>query len=253
MRITSWNVNGLRAAIRKRFANHLRALSPDVLLLQEIRCTPDQLPDLWKSRRGWNILWHPSERKGHSGVAVWSRLPIERVGTGLEHWAPEGRVLHIRCGDVHLVNVYLPSGARLLRQAYKERWMAQFLPWACDLAKRGEAVILAGDLNIAPTEQDIHDPRSNAKCSGFLPSERQWFGELLRGGWVDLGRAHWGNRQGPYTWWSNQGRARLEDRGWRIDHALGNAVAAARCRKVSVRRQAGIDTSDHAPVTVDIA
>jgi exodeoxyribonuclease III len=253
MRITSWNINGLRAALRKRFAAHLRALAPDVLMLQEIRCEPDQLPARWRRRRGWHVHWHPAERKGYSGVATWSRCPSEIVATGLGGPDPDGRVLHVRAGDIHFVNVYLPSGARLKRQAQKEAWMKRLLPWAAQLAALREPVVLAGDLNIAHTERDIHDPRANAQCSGFLPSEREWFTQLLTHGWTDLGRTCWGDRQGPYTWWSNIGRARAEDRGWRLDYVLGNSAAARRCRHVSVLRQGGLDTSDHAPVTVEIA
>lgn len=252
MRITSWNVNGLRAAIGKRFAAHVRALAPDALMLQEIRCTPDQLPEPWQRPRGWKVRWHPAERKGYAGVSTWTRTPHEPVATGLDGPDPEGRVLHVRFGAVHLVNVYLPSGARLQRQAEKEAWMERFRPFATRLAALDEPVLLAGDLNIAHTERDIHDARSNAKSSGFLPHEREWFTGLLEAGWTDLVRAHQGDRQGPYTWWSNQGKARAEDRGWRIDYVLGNAAAARICTGASVLRQGGVDTSDHAPVTVDL-
>lgn len=250
MRITTWNVNGLRAALRKEFAAHLDHLEPDVLMLQEIRAFPEQLPKAWREPDGWHVCWHPAERKGYSGTATWSRHPIERLGTGFDgHPDPEGRVLRSRVGPLTLVNVYLPSGSRGKRQARKDAWMDRFLPWARELAQREEPVVLGGDLNIAHTEQDIHDPVGNKRNSGFLPHERAWFSELLEAGWTDLLREDHGDFPGPYTWWSNFGRARAENRGWRIDYLLGNTVAAALCTGVSVRRQGGLDTSDHAPVT----
>lgn len=252
MRVTCWNVNGLRAALRKRFAAHLQALAPDVLLLQEIRAFPEQLPAAWRAPAGWHVAWHPSERKGYAGVAVWSRAPIEVLGRGLDAPDPDGRVLWVRTMDLEVVDVYLPSGARGARQAEKEAWMARFLPWAERRAATSAPVLLGGDLNIAHTPLDIHDPRGNARNSGFLPRERAWLDRLLATGWEDLGRRCWGDVPGPFTWWSNQGRARAENRGWRIDYVLGNAAAAARCGSVEVLRQGGLDTSDHAPVTVEL-
>ncbi len=254
MRITSWNVNGLRAAARKGLAKHLEAIEPDVLLLQEIRATPEQLePDLARPR-GWQAHWHPAEKLGYAGVATWSRNGAhERLGTGIDGPDPEGRVLRTRVGGVQLVNVYLPSGSSGPdAQARKEAWMDVFLPWSERIAATDEPVVLAGDLNIAHTELDIHNATANRKNSGFLPHERAWFGELLGRGWTDLVRAHLGPIQGPYSWWSNRGNARALDRGWRIDYLLGNAAAAARLAAVEVRRAGGLEISDHAPVTVEL-
>lgn len=253
MRITTWNVNGLRAALRKGFSDHLEQLAPDVLMLQEVRALPEQLPKEWVSPEGWHVHWHPAQRKGYSGVATWSRRPFEVLGTGLDAEDPEGRVLRVRCGGVQFVNVYLPSGSSSPeRQASKEAWMDRFLPWATRLASQDEPVLLAGDLNIAHTELDIHNPRGNKDNSGFLPHEREWFGELLSRGWTDLLRVHVGPVQGPYSWWSNRGRARELDRGWRIDYLLGNAAVSSKLRHASVHRPGGLEVSDHAPVTVEI-
>ncbi len=254
MRITSWNVNGLRAALRKRFAAHIERLDPDVLLLQEVRARPHQLPAAWRRPEGWVTLWHPAERNGYSGVAIWSRHDVEILETGIGGPDPEGRVLRVRTAGIHLVNVYLPSGSSgEERQAYKDRFMERFACWLEPLLARDEPVIVAGDLNVAPTEDDIHDPRGNRNNSGFLPHERAWFAELLRMGWTDLVRTKLGPGKGPYSWWSNRGRARALDRGWRIDHILGNAAAVARLRDASIAREGGLDTSDHAPVSVTLA
>jgi exodeoxyribonuclease-3 len=130
--------------------------------------------------------------------------------------------------------------------------MERFLPWAAKLARRRHPVLLGGDLNIAHTANDIHNPTGNKNSSGFLPHERQWFGELLGTGWRDVVREQFGDRKGPYSWWSNRGRARELDRGWRIDYLLANRAAAKRFRGASISRAGGLEVSDHAPVTVDL-
>jgi exodeoxyribonuclease-3 len=253
MRITTWNVNGLRAAIRKGFAGHLDAIRPDVLLLQETRCLPAQLPPEWAEPDGWHVHWHPAVRPGYSGVAVWSREPVEWISAGMDADDPEGRVLRVRVRGVDLVSVYLPSGSSGdHRQQVKDAWMIEFLPWARALLRQRRPVILGGDLNVAHQERDIFYAKSNEKNSGFLPHERAWFGELLGCGWRDLVREHYGEVQGPYTWWSNLGRARELDRGWRIDYLLGNNAAAKRFSGATVHREGGLSVSDHAPVSIDL-
>lgn len=253
MRVTTWNVNGLRAAHRKGFLEFVSRIAPDVLLLQEIRCTPDQLDPEVREPPGWHVRWHPAERPGYSGVAVWSRHPMEVVGTGMDDPDPEGRILRVRVQGVQLASVYLPSGSSSPeRQEAKEAWMARFRTFADSLRGNDEPLLLGGDLNIAHTEQDIHNAKSNAKTSGFLPHERAWFGDLLGSGWRDLFREHVGPQQGPYSWWSNRGRARELDRGWRIDYVLGNGPAATRLRSAHVLRDGGLQVSDHAPVTVEL-
>ncbi len=253
MKITTWNVNGHRAAVRKGFRRFLRQLAPDVLLLQEIRCRPEQLEAKEARPRGWHVHWNPAEKKGYAGTAVWSRRPIELLSTGLDGHDDEGRVTLVRTGGVVCASVYLPSGSSSEEaQARKEAWMARFRPWMAELARSEEPVVVGGDLNVAHREIDIHNPRGNAKNSGFLLHERAWFGALLDEGWTDLQRTHEGDVQGPWSWWSNRGRARELDRGWRIDYLLGNAAAAARLEGADTLRQGGIVVSDHAPVSVGL-
>lgn len=254
LRITTWNVNGLRAALRKGFGDHLAQLAPDVVMLQEVRALTEQLPDAWVDPVGWQAEWHAAERKGYSGVATWSRHDQERLGVGIGDEDAEGRVLQTRSQGVRFVNTYLPSGSsKEERQRIKDEWLVRFLPWAQPLADSDEPVVLAGDLNIAHTENDIHNPGGNKKTSGFLPHEREWFGEFLASGWRDVVREHFGDRKGPYSWWSNRGRARELDRGWRIDYLLLNEAAAARFRTASIHRPGGLEVSDHAPVTIELA
>jgi len=264
MRITTWNVNGLRAAVRKGFLDHVERLSPDVLLLQEVRATPDQLPPEVAEPAGWHAVWHPAERPGYAGTAVWSRRPVAVVGTGLGKGDRDrqGRVIRVAVDGgrerLEVASVYLPSGSSSdTAQARKEAWMRRFRPWATKrrVAAARRPFVFGGDLNIAHTERDIFYAKGNAKNSGFLPHERAWFSRLLKSGWDDLVR-RWADRdgpvQGPYSWWSNRGRARELDRGWRIDYLLANAAASPRLIAASTDRETGLTVSDHAAVSVDL-
>ena len=254
MRITTWNVNGMRAALKKGFAEIIERVQPDVLLLQEIRVLPEQLPKEWVAPEGWHVHWHPAERKGYSGTAIWSRHPIKILATGLDAADPEGRVLRAEVAGAEVVSVYLPSGSSSdERQQAKETWMEEFTPWARNLLRKRRPVVLGGDLNIAHTEQDIFYAKSNEKTSGFMPHEREWIGEVIDSGWRDFVRMHHGDVQGPYSWWSNRGRARELDRGWRIDYLLGNSAAARRFQSAEICREGGLTVSDHAPVSIDLA
>jgi exodeoxyribonuclease III len=253
MRITTWNVNGQRAAVRKGFRRFVARIKPDVLLLQEIRCTPDQLERKEARPRGWRVHWNPADRKGYAGTAIWSRHPVELLSTGMDGHDDQGRITLVRTAGLVVGSIYLPSGsAGEERQAAKEAWMARFLPWAAELAARDEPVVIGGDLNIAHTKADIHNATGNKRNSGFLPHERAWFGELLATGWTDMQRAVVGEVQGPYSWWSNRGAAREKDRGWRIDYLLGNAAAAACLQGADTLRRGGLVVSDHAPVSVEL-
>lgn len=254
LRLLTWNVNGLRAAIRKGLGDWLDSIRPDIVLLQEIRARPDQLPDSWATMEGWHAHWHPAERPGYSGTCIWSRLPIERVELGIDgEEDDEGRLVIARIGDLDVGSVYLPSGSSSeAAQRRKKAWMRRFRPFAGKLLRRRRSILLGGDFNIARSEQDLFHWRSNRNTSGFLPHERDWMNELVESGARDLVREQFGEVDGPYTWWSNRGQARALDRGWRIDYLLGNARTAGRVRDVFVNREAGLAISDHAPVVVDL-
>ena len=254
MRITTWNVNGLRAALRKGFADHVAQIAPDVLLLQEVRSLPEQVPEPWREPVGWHVHWHPASKKGYAGTAIFSRLPMEILGTGIAASEDdEGRVVHARVEGVHVVCAYLPSGSSgEVRQRIKDRWLTEATPWLKRLVRKKQPVVVGGDFNVAHTEQDLYYAKGNAKSSGFLPHERQWFGDLLSTGWHDFVREHYGDRDGPYSWWSNRGKARELDRGWRIDHLIGNAAARQRFQDAHIHRPGGMHVSDHAPVTVNL-
>ena len=257
MRIVTWNVNGIRAAIRKGLDKFIDKMDADVLMLQEVRCLPEQLPKDWKVPEGYEMILHPAEKKGYSGVATLSKGPVKEQGRGmkgsLDPTDSEGRVLITEHDDLLLVNTYLPSGSsKEERQIYKETWMEQWRQFVQPLIALEKPVIVAGDLNIAHTENDIWNPKGNAKSSGFLPHEREWFSDLLNDGWHDLFREHVGPDAKLFSWWSNRGQARIKDRGWRIDYLLGNKIAFDRLVSVEIDRQGGLEVSDHAPVILDL-
>lgn len=253
MRIITWNVNGLRAAIRKGIQEHIDQLNPEIILFQEIRALPEQLPKEWATPDGWHVLWHPAEKKGYAGTAIWSRQPIEEQARGIGQEDTEGRVLHATTAGIDVVSVYLPSGSSGdERQQIKEQWMENFRPWADTLKRKRKPVFMGGDFNIVHTERDIFYAKSNENTSGYLPHERAWIGDLIESGWHDFLRESAGDVQGPYSWWSNRGQARALDRGWRIDYLLGNPSASKQVRDSSIHRDGGMTISDHAPVIVDM-
>ncbi|WP_432800188.1 exodeoxyribonuclease III [Poriferisphaera sp. WC338] len=255
MRIATWNVNGLRAALRKGFPEHLERIAPDVLMLQEVRALPEQLPKAWQEPEGWHATWHPAEKKGYAGTAIWTKEKHEVIARGIEgdDVDPEGRVLTAKYNGAICSSIYLPSGSSGdHRQAEKEKWMEIFRPWADGMKRKRSAVVLGGDFNIAHTTKDIFYAKSNEKNSGFLPHEREWMGALIESGWQDFVREEAGDVDGPYTWWSNRGKARELDRGWRIDYLLGNKQANEIAGKIWVDREAGLACSDHAPVILEL-
>jgi exodeoxyribonuclease-3 len=253
MRITTWNVNGIRAAIRKGFDEVLGSVNPDVLLLQETRALREQVPADWKGFDGWNVIWNPAEKKGYSGTAILSRYPIEFHSTDVDKAGDtEGRLVEASVCDIGVASIYLPSGSSGdARQKVKNEWLRRFRRWTSQRVN-GQPFLFGGDLNIAHSERDIFYAKSNEKTSGFLPHERAWFGRLLKSGWHDTTREHFGDQQGPYSWWSNRGRARELDRGWRIDYLLVNPALRPCVQQVVVHRAGGLEVSDHAPVSIDL-
>ena len=253
MRIISWNVNGIRAAIRKGLDDFIVKLKPDILMLQEIRCLEEQLPKDWIPPLGMSYSWHPAQRKGYSGVATLSNKKFLTVGKGKENKDEEGRILVTKHNNLTLINTYLPSGSsKIERQKYKENWMDEYFNWLQQFVNLDSPVIIGGDLNIAHTENDIWNPSGNKMTSGFLPHEREWFDKLIEGGWTDICRKKFGDKKGPYSWWSNRGRARLLDRGWRIDYFLANKSAEKLIKNAEINREGGLIVSDHAPIIIDL-
>lgn len=260
--VTTVNVNGLRAAARKGYAEWLAATDADVVCLQEVRAERDQLTAAVREPEGWHAVYAPSSVKGRAGVALLTRREPERVrtGFGVAEFADAGRYLEVDLPGVTVASLYLPSGdVGTERQEEKERFMAAFLPYLRELRARaaadGREVLVCGDWNIAHREADLKNWRANRRNSGFLPEERAWLDRVLDpadGGYTDVVRALHPEETGPYSWWSYRGRAFDNDSGWRIDCAMATPGLAGRALKAYVERAASHDTrwSDHAPVTV---
>lgn len=251
LKVTTLNVNGLRSAVRRGFHDWLQRSRPDVLCMQEIRCDEACVePELWRPE-GWQVAWHPAEKKGYAGTAVWARQPEARfsLGSGHTRGDGEGRVTAAHLpgpgAGLDVYSVYLPSGSSgPERQAWKFEFMEHFLPWLDGVLASGRPSLVCGDLNIAHQQIDLKNWRSNQKNSGFLPEERAWMTEVLGRGWRDVFRELYPERV-AYSWWSNRGRARENDVGWRIDYLL--ATPGVRVSEVTIEREANL--SDHAPVS----
>ncbi|MER5632253.1 exodeoxyribonuclease III [Streptomyces nitrosporeus] len=263
--VTSANVNGLRAAVKKGFVEWLGRTEADVICLQEVRAEPGQLPEEVREPEGWHAVHAPAAAKGRAGVSVYSRRAPERVQVGFGGFAgPEGeefdtagRYLEVDLPGVTVASLYLPSGeAGTEKQEEKERFMAVFLPYLKGLATRaaaeGREVAVCGDWNIAHREADLKNWKANKKNSGFLPEERAWLTRVFdEAAYVDVVRALHPDEEGPYSWWSYRGRAFDNDAGWRIDLVVSSPRLAGRCVKAYVERAASHAErwSDHAPVT----
>lgn len=262
-RVTTVNVNGLRAASRKGYREWLAATGSDVVCLQEVRAEPHQLADEVRAPDGWHAVYAPAAARGRSGVALLTRREPDavRIGFGAEEFAESGRYLEADLPGVTVASLYLPSGeVGTERQTEKERFMAAFLPYLCELRERaaadGREVLVCGDWNIAHREADLKNWRGNRKSSGFLPEEREWLTRVFDGadgGYTDVVRSLHPDVEGPYSWWSYRGRAFDNDAGWRIDYLAATAGLAARAVKAVVERAPshGERWSDHAPVSVD--
>jgi exodeoxyribonuclease-3 len=253
MRVITLNVNGIRSAERKGLAHWLTRGTPwDVVCLQEIRATPDDVPAPLRAPRRAFAHFHPAERRGYAGVALYARhAPRVTTGFGCAEFDREGRYLEADFGELAIVSVYLPSGsAGPHRQASKFRFLEAFLPHLVALRKRRKKeIILCGDWNIAHQPIDLRNWRSNQKNSGFLPEEREWLTRVLAEiGFVDVFRRV-DPRPEQYTWWSNRGQSWAKNVGWRIDYQIATPAIASRARAAVIYRTKRF--SDHAPLIVD--
>lgn len=260
-KVTTVNVNGLRAAAKKGYVEWLAATDADVVCLQEVRAEPHQLADSVRDPEGWHAFYAPSTAKGRAGVALLTRREPDavRVGFGTAEFEESGRYVEADLPGLTVASLYLPSGeVGTERQDEKERFMDAFLPYLRDLRERaaagGREVLVCGDWNIAHQEADLKNWRGNRKSSGFLPGERDWLTRVFDpadGGYGDVVRALHPGVEGPYSWWSYRGRAFDNDTGWRIDYHVATPGLASRAVKAYVERAATHDQrwSDHAPVT----
>ncbi|NOY97685.1 MAG: exodeoxyribonuclease III [Chloroflexi bacterium] len=250
MKIVTWNVNGLRAALRKGILDWVLDESPDILCLQETRVRPDQLKEEQRNIPGYQIVWNPAERAGYSGVATWTReAPQEiEVGMGAPRFDVEGRVIRTRHPGFFLYNIYFPNGQRgHERVEYKLDFYAHLLDTCDALHAAGESVIITGDFNTAHREIDLRNPKENANTSGFLPEERAWIDRYLEHGFVEVYRHLYPDRE-QYTWWTYRFNARQRNVGWRIDYFLVSESLLPRVQDVIIHDD--VLGSDHCPVAL---
>jgi exodeoxyribonuclease III len=262
--VSTVNVNGLRAAAKKGYAQWLAATTADVVCLQEVRAEAAQLAEEIREPEGWHAVYAPAAAKGRAGVALLTRQEPEavRTGFGAAEFVNAGRYLEADLPGLTVASLYLPSGeVGTERQEEKWRFLDAFLPYLRELrekaAANGREVLVCGDWNIAHEQADLKNWRANQKAAGFLPEERAWLSRVFgpEGGYTDVVRALHPDQDGPYSWWSYRGRAFDNDSGWRIDYHAATAGLARRAVTARVERAAthAERWSDHAPVTVSYA
>lgn len=253
MRIISYNVNGIRAAIRKGFFEWLRTNPADVICLQEIKAVKGDVDLEQLEALGFEHHWFSAEKKGYSGVAVFTRIKPDKVcvGCNIPVSDAEGRVIQLDFGDLRLLNAYFPSGTSgELRQQFKYQWLDEFHRYLNKLKKKHPKMVLCGDYNIAHEEIDIHDPKGNRNTTGFLPDERAWMTEFLASGWIDTFR-ELNKEPHRYSWWSQRfPSVRLNNKGWRIDYIA--VTQPLKNNLVHADIYPNVKHSDHCPVFLEI-
>ncbi|MDZ4774489.1 MAG: exodeoxyribonuclease III [Planctomycetota bacterium] len=250
--LVTLNLNGIRSAERRGLLKWLDKRKPDVVCVQELRATPQDVEDELRSLGGRQSCWFPAVKKGYAGTAVISKKPPTRyvIGLGFDYLGNEGRAVRADFDDYSVISLYVPSGSSgPERLKVKLAFMEMLLPWTKELLREKRAIALCGDINIAPTALDLARPKQNVKNSGFLPEEREWFAKLLASGWTDTVRAHNAGVEALYSWWSQRGAAREKDIGWRLDHVLTTPQFHERTQRAWIEKDA--DLSDHAPVCVE--
>ncbi|QPK65421.1 exodeoxyribonuclease III [Methylomonas sp. LL1] len=256
MRIISLNLNGIRSAASKGFYHWLAEQQADLVCLQEIKAQAANMTEQMLNPDGYSGYFHYAEKKGYSGVGIYSKRPADEVIEGLGHddIDAEGRYLEARFGNLSVISLYLPSGSSGEdRQAVKFSVMQRFYPHLSALKASGREVVICGDWNIAHQQADLKNWRGNQKNSGFLPEERAWFGQVLNDqGWVDVyRRLHPDATDACYTWWSNRGQAWAKNVGWRIDYQIATPNLAGTAQSTRVYKDQRF--SDHAPLIIDYA
>ncbi len=254
MRIISYNVNGLRSAMSKGFADWLKTGPCDIICLQEIKAEKENVDYKQLEELGFETYWFSAQKKGYSGVAIFTKIKPDNVfyGNKIAQSDFEGRVIRADFGDISLINAYFPSGTSgEERQAYKYQWLDEFLDYLNTLRKERPNLIICGDYNIAHKEIDIHDPKGNKKTSGFLPEERAWMDKFLTHDFVDSFRHVNPDKAHSYSWWSRRyPTVRAQNKGWRIDYITVTGNLKEKLKDAAIYPD--VIHSDHCPVYVDI-
>ena len=252
MKIISYNVNGIRAAIKKGFIEWLKNSNCDVICIQEIKANTDQLDLSLFSEIGYKYnYWFSAQKKGYSGVAILSKHKPKHIeyGTGIDHMDFEGRNLRIDFEKISVMSLYLPSGTNIARLEYKFQYMKEFKDYVQKLKENIPNLVICGDYNICHEAIDIHDPIRNSKVSGFLPWEREWLTDFINLGFIDSYRKL-NKDPDRYSWWSYRANSRANNKGWRIDYNLVSNTLNSNIKSSSILDQ--IFHSDHCPIVVEL-
>ena len=251
MKIASYNVNGIRAALKKGFIDWLKATDPDVICLQEIKAQEDQLDlDVFAEAGFKYNYWFSAQKKGYSGVAILSKTEPNHVefGTGIESMDFEGRNIRADFDNVSVMSLYLPSGTNDARLSFKLNYMDEFQDYINSLKKDFPKLVICGDYNICHEAIDIHNPKMKG-VSGFLPEEREWLGNFLESGLVDTFR-YLNPELQKYSWWSYRANARANNKGWRLDYALATKPLQENLKRSVILTEAV--HSDHCPILLEL-
>ena len=252
MKIISYNVNGIRAALKKGLLDWISSADPDILCFQEIKANEDQFDiQLFKDLGYEYNYWFSAQKKGYSGVGILCKKKPVNIfyGTGINYMDFEGRNIRVDYNNVSVMSLYLPSGTNQDRLSYKFKYMDDFLEYINDLKKINKNLIICGDFNICHKAIDIHDPIRNANVSGFLPHERQWLTKFLNSGFVDSFRK-FNSKSNNYSWWSYRADSRANNKGWRIDYALVSENIESMLIDAFILPNA--HHSDHCPVGIKV-
>ena len=253
MKIITYNLNGIRAAMSKGLIDWISQVSPDVLCVQEIKANPDQVGVFEFEELGYHHYWYPAQKKGYSGVAIFTKQKPKHIeyGCGIKEYDDEGRILRIDFEEFSVMSVYHPSGSSGdLRQAFKMEWLGAFLNYINQLKAIYPKLVICGDFNICHKAIDIHNPKSNANTSGFLPEEREWMEQFINSGFVDSFR-YFNQEPHQYSWWSYRAGSRAKNLGWRIDYNFVTDNLKNRISR-SVILPSAIH-SDHCPVLLEMS
>lgn len=249
MRLVSWNVNGIRACVKKGFLDYFEEVNADIFCIQETKLQAGQIS---LELPGYHQYWNYAEKKGYSGTAVFTKqMPLSvSYGVGEDISEPEGRIITMEYEDFYLVNVYTPNSQReLTRLGFRMEWENRMLAYLADLDTR-KPVVLCGDLNVAHSEIDLRNPKSNTGNSGFTDEERGKMTRLLGSGFVDTFRLLYPEREGAYTWWSYMNKVRERNIGWRIDYFIVSSRMAPYVREADIH--CTVMGSDHCPIVLEL-
>ena len=251
IKILSYNINGIRAALRKNLLEWIKDYNPDIVCFQEIKANEDQFDKSKFTDLGYHSYWFSAQKKGYSGVGIITKMKPLNVeyGTGIDYMDFEGRNLRIDFKNFSVMSLYLPSGTNINRLAFKFQYMDDFKAYINNLTSNLPNLIIGGDFNICHKAIDIHDPIRNAKVSGFLPKERDWIDNFINDGFVDSFRI-FNNKPHKYSWWSYRANSRNNNKGWRIDYLL-----AAEKLKKNISESYILDDvvhSDHCPIGLNL-